>query len=70
VTRPLRLQPGEACQPPPAVFGAIITGLTPGEMESALIHISCDHPEAFEEAMYEVQRIRDRRARLRADGAL
>jgi hypothetical protein len=72
VTARLVLAPGEACQPPPDVFGRILEGLTFGEMETMLIDISVYYPEAFEQALHLVQRIRDRRARLgaaRRDGA-
>jgi hypothetical protein len=66
VTGRLALRPGEACQPPGDVFGRVLEGLTAGEMESMLIGISVYHPEVFEEALADVQAIRDRRARYRA----
>jgi hypothetical protein len=68
VSARLGLKPGEACQPPPAVFGAILEGLTRGELETMMIDFSVSCPEAFEEALHTVQRVRNRRAAL-AGGA-
>jgi hypothetical protein len=66
VTGRLVLAPGGACQPPPAVFGRILGGLSQGEAEWMLTGISVCHPEAFEEALQDLQRFRDRRARREA----
>jgi hypothetical protein len=67
----LMLKPGGACQPPSAVFGRILDGLSQGEAEWMLTGISVYHPEVFEEALQDLQRFRDRRARRAAirDGA-
>jgi hypothetical protein len=69
MTGHLALKPGEACQPPPAVFARVLEQLSGGEMESTLTDISIYHPEAFEEALHTVAQIRGRRAQLRAGGA-
>jgi len=69
MTGRVALRPGEACQPPGEVFARVLEGLTVGERETMLICVSVYHPEAFEEALADVQRLRDRRARARAAGA-
>ena len=71
MTARLVLAPGGACQPPPEVIGQAVSGLTDTEKGSALVYISAFHPEAFEEALADVQRVRDWRARraARQDGA-
>jgi hypothetical protein len=63
VTGRLALRPGQACRPPGDVFARVLGGLSAGEMEAVLTDVYVYHPEAFEEALHLVQRIRDWRAR-------